>query len=407
MNTYIHNNIDSGDILDIKSNCSNSNYLIKIEEDYKIITYNFLDKQNLDKIIRTYYPNLSIELFPLQTSTHTLINLMTQPNSFLKTNEITPKDLQIKLKQWDEVINYFNKYSDSKINEMFKQITNNINEERNKIVETIICEKSLVSTIPKDNWFEAFGDYINSKELSHIIGYDNNLQDFIEIINFDDSLLKLPSQIFNIYFNNQFNNILIISQADDFIFHNNKINKLFPEINLLTTVNLENEKIETIKELTKDIFVNYEDAKSRINYLLNDKMIDSKLSIDEIKGLVKKYFTINTNSSDCIKFTNIWTTISSEIKVSESYVNYIKRQLPNILIDLGLQKKSLLDGIYWYGLVVKNINNLLKYDKIIDKPITDIDFNKYVEQRKINLLDSNNISISLEYNDNKLLKQIN
>ena len=65
-------------------------------------------------------------------------------------------------------------------------------------------------------------------------------------------------------------------------------------------------------------------------------MIDSKLSIEEIKGLVKKYFTINTNSSDCIKFTNIWTTISSEIKVSESYINYIRRQLPNILIDLGL-----------------------------------------------------------------------
>jgi len=80
---------------------------------------------------------------------------------------------------------------------MFKQITNNINEERNKIVETIICEESLVSTILKYNLFEVH-DYINSKELSHIIGYDNNLQDFIEIINFDDSLFKLPSQIFNI-----------------------------------------------------------------------------------------------------------------------------------------------------------------------------------------------------------------
>jgi hypothetical protein len=47
-----------------------------------------------------------------------LINLLTQTNSFLKTNEITPQELQSKLKQWDEVINYFNKYSDSKINEM-------------------------------------------------------------------------------------------------------------------------------------------------------------------------------------------------------------------------------------------------------------------------------------------------
>jgi len=57
--------------------------------------------------------------------------------------------------------------------------------------------------------------------------------------------------------------------------------------------------------------------------------------LKKLKDLLK-YFTINTNSSDCIKFTNIWTTISSEIKVSESYINYIRRQLPNILIDLGL-----------------------------------------------------------------------
>jgi hypothetical protein len=445
MTTYTDTTFPTGDILDIKPVWSNSklstgNYLIKIEEDYKIVTDSFLDKQKLEKVIRTYYPDLSIELFPLQTSTPTLINLMTQPNSFLKTNEITPDELQFKLKQWDEVINYFNKYSDSKINEMFKQTTNKINEERNKIVEMRIGdntrkpvanaklynlansdwsgsdEQSFVPAIPKDNCFEASGDYINSKELSQIIGYDNNPQDFMEINNFNDSLLESPSQIFNIYFNNQFNNIFVISQTDDFIFHNNKINNLFPEINLLASVELENKKMETIKELNKDIFVNYEDAKSRINRLLNDKIIDSKLSIDEIKGLIKKYFTINTNPSDCIKFTNIWTTISSEIKVSESYINYIKRQLPNILTDLGLQKKRLADGIYWYGLVVRNVNklkpvnNTFNYVKISDKPVTDEDFNKYMAERNIKFFDSDNVLTSpvkatkSSYND--LLKEV-
>lgn len=134
MTIYMDTTFPTGDILDIKPIWSNSklstgNYLIKI------VTDSFLDKQKLEKVIRTYYPDLSIELFPLQTSTPTLSNLMTQPNSFLKTNEITPDELQFKLKQWDEVVNYFNKYSDSKINEMFKQTTNKINEEKNKIVE--------------------------------------------------------------------------------------------------------------------------------------------------------------------------------------------------------------------------------------------------------------------------------
>jgi len=56
----------------------------------------------------------------------------------------------------------------------------------------------------------------------------------------------------------------------------------------------------------------------------------------------------------------------------------------------------LSDCIYWYGLVVKNNKNLFNYDKIIDKPITDIDFNKYIEQRKIKFVDSDNILRSLE-----------
>jgi hypothetical protein len=211
----------------------------------------------------------------------------------------------------------------------------------------------------------------------------------MEIVNFNDSLLDEQTQIYNIYFNNQFNNLLIIVQPDDFIFHNSKILNLFPELNLLLSLEIENEKLETIKELNNDIFVNYEDAKVRVNRILNDKVIDSKLSIDEIKNLIKKYFSINTNPQDCIKFTNIWNTISSEIKVSDSYVNYIKRQLPNILTDLGLQKKRLADGIYWYGLVVKNLDDVkpvskqFNYSKITDKPVTDDDFNKFMEQRKL------------------------
>ena len=257
MSAYNDTIFPTGDILDIKSTWSfksNSTYLIKIEEDYKIITDCFLDKQKLEKVIRTYYPEFTIEIFPIQSSTPTLINLLTQTNSFLKTNEITPEELQSKLKQWDEVINYFNKYSDSKINEMFKQTTNKINEEKNKYVELRIGDNTrlLVNSTcdeknSNDNCFEASGDYINTKELAQIIAYENNSRDFMEINNFNVSLLETPSQIFNVYFNNQFNNIFIISQTEDFIFHNNKINNLFPEINLLISIELENEKLETIK----------------------------------------------------------------------------------------------------------------------------------------------------------------
>ena len=429
MTVYMDVSFPTGDIFDIKPIWSNklstNNYLIKLEEDYKIITDCFLDQQKLEKVIKTYYPDLTIEIHPLHTNAPTLVNLLTHTNSFLKNNDITPTELQNKLKQWDEVVGYFSKYSDIKINDIIKQTIIKTNEDKNKIDEEKINAydlnklrlgdntrdfvaniklhnlanaewdkknsegfhgKTLIPPITSDNCFDASGSYLNSVELYQVQSFDQQTIDYMEITNFNDSLLETASQIYNIYFNNQFNNIFAIEQSVDFIFHNNKIHNLFPEINLISSIDLDKEKLETIKELNKDIFVNFEDAKSRVNRVLNAKIIDSKLSIDEIKNIIKKYFMININPQDCIKFTNIWTTISNEIKVSDSYVNYIKRQLPNILSDLGLQKKRLSDGIYWYGLIVKkqdepNISKTYLNKQLSDAPLTDDEFKKLLENR--------------------------
>ncbi len=199
----------SGDIIDVKpiwSGKLHTNYLIKIEEDYKMMTNCFLDKQNLEKVVRTYYPGLSIEFFPIQTNTPNLIQLMTHSNSFLKTNEISPDELQNKLRQWDEVMGYFNKYSESKITELFKQTAEKIFEEKKRAIDIRIGDntrypvsnaklhnlangdfnanananananidgfkdKSLMPKISLDNFFEATGNYVNSKEISRIDG---------------------------------------------------------------------------------------------------------------------------------------------------------------------------------------------------------------------------------------------
>jgi hypothetical protein len=411
----------------------NDIFLIKIDEDYKIITGCFLDQKNLEKVIRTYYPDSLVEISGLRTNTPSLIGLITQPNSFLKTNEIVPEELQLKLSQLDDVFNYFNKYSGKHLSDL---INKNISASKTTTLEessykheeylnlpeakighstripvinsklynlrggNILGEykdKSLMPDIPEDNIFDISGKYINSNETIEIIkGYEDYTKStsLMELVNFNKLLLETEIQPFNIYFNNQFNNILVVNKKDDFIFHNNKINNLFSELNLLFSVNLENDKLENIKELNKDIFVNIEDAKSRINRLLNDKIIDSKLTIDEIKNLIKKYFSINSNPQNCIKFTNIWNTISSEIKVSEQYVNYIKRQLPNILFDLGLQKKRLADGIYWYGLVVRNTNETESKPpsvidtKISDEPLSCEEIQNRIKQRSINFFEN-------------------
>ncbi len=43
------------------------NYLVKIDEDYKIITGCFMKQSNLEKIIKTYYPDFTIEITTLNT----------------------------------------------------------------------------------------------------------------------------------------------------------------------------------------------------------------------------------------------------------------------------------------------------------------------------------------------------
>ena len=142
--------------------------------------------------------------------------------------------------------------------------------------------------------------------------------------------------------------------------------------------------MKEIRELINEIFVNLEDARDKIDRILNKKVINSKLSIDEIKTLINKYFTINTNIKNCVKFTNILNTIYSEIKVSDSYVNYIKRQLPHILLDIGLQKKRNSDGIYWYGLLVKTEldNQETPLKSMADyKPVTDLDIENRINER--------------------------
>jgi hypothetical protein len=95
------------------------------------------------------------------------------------------------------------------------------------------------------------------------------------------------------------------------------MNQLLPELILLfSNCKINMNQFEQFTKVSKEIFVNAEDAKMKINKMINDKVIDSKLSIEEMKDLISKYFTINTNPENRVKFTNIWEIISSEIKAA-------------------------------------------------------------------------------------------
>ena len=52
-----------------------------------------------------------------------------------------------------------------------------------------------------------------------------------------------------------------------------------------------------------------------------------------------------------------------------------------------MQKKRLSDGIYWYGLETKKdndrfVNKVFVNAKIIDKPVEDLEYKKFLEKRE-------------------------
>ena len=171
---------------------------------------------------------------------------------------------------------------------------------------------------------------------------------------------------YNIYYNNQFNNIVIIDDYKDKM-NIQEIKKIFPELELINKCQLNDNMILI---LTNEIYIDFNDAKNKVNNLLNNNI--EKISINEIKQLINKYFDISSDSNDIIKFTNIFNKISCDIIINDKLSNYIKKQLPNVLLDLGLEKKRYSDGIYWYGLIPKkDIIVKLNNNLIIDTPITD------------------------------------
>ena len=358
-----------------KTNTSIKNYLVKIDDDFKLITEcNHLNLEQLEKIIKTYYSSNEIEIFPVANNINLLSSYICLPNSFLTNNEIDPSTFVNYFNKFDEMIEYLNIFGN--VQEFTGTLQHSVSKSS---VVTHNVSKQLKSL--STEFFDTFGSYINDDIINindivpdsgEIIGdiYDGTYEcissKYMQLDNFEESLLDFHKN-YNIYFNTQFNNVLIIETISDFIGSSDKMKKIFPEIVFVSKERLDKYQYDEINKLTLDIFVNVDDIKSKINKILHDKVIDSKLSIDEIKFLIKKYFHIDTKPEHSVKFSNILEIIFSEFNVTDSFINYIKRQLPIILKDLGLNKKRLADGIYWYGLVSKPLDTSILQNK--HKPI--------------------------------------
>ena len=320
-------------------------YFIKIDDDIKVIPYVALyGAKGLTERIKDIYSNNEVKVIEIRCYDKFLNNFSIS-NSFITTIIDDTDAFLNDIVEFNKSFNLFKKY-------MIKDTIQSQKIEPQKIeVDVPVASNELT-------------DYDNVSECNKITQVD-----YYELLN--EETAELYKSECYIYYNQHFNNILqssiLLNSAPNTI--------LFPEFTLIYKGLISDEQITKLNEIQKNIFVNFEDASSSVNKIVCDKIIDSKLSINDIKKLVQKYFTIDTNIEKRMKFTTIWESICKGLIINEVYAKYIKNQLPIILTDLGLNKKRYSDGIYWYGLTIKQ--------PVIpqETKITEIDITQYIKIR--------------------------
>ena len=370
-----------------------SKYIIKIDDDFKFVTFDG-PTNNLERIITKYYKNNDIKITSLSYKTDVnFIKLMIKPNSFFNNNDFDADEFVEKINEYTKLVEYFNIKSNKKI-EVPSMSPISSNNTRVLSMSPISSNNTRVLSmrpIPSQDLRGSIsipdGILSNNDIIEGYIEY--KYDEPMSLSDFNDNLLN-SSIKYNIYYNNQFNNIFIIGTDDDMQLPLHT-NQLLPEFSLLfSNFKLDISQEERLK-LSKEILVNEDDARIKINRMMNDTIIDSKLTINEMKELITKYFTITTNLENRVRFTNIWEIITSKLKISEPYVAYLKRQLPVVLEDLKLQKKRYADGIYWYGLVRKYIKNDIENEIIAllkhDTPIDGNTYENYLKERVAEIKD--------------------
>jgi hypothetical protein len=391
-------NSSRNDFRSYKNNTDIMTYIIKIDDSYKVVSNSIEQNELIDLIYRIYCnSDVTIYSLPKKDYTNTLSRLKLK-NSFIE-NEINDMmefcENLVKSANLDHYFTNFTKL-DSPDNIEVKQI----DIKHGSSITSIHPDYNI--NLEVNDCVQPYNDmsYVNS--LSDGI-YSSNII-YKEYNNKNDNSDNL-FPVYKVYFNTMQNNINIYQ------FSINRVKDIFPEMIEIYSGKLTDEQFNDISELINEVYVNEEDAKLSINKVVYDKVLSTKLSFGELKRLINKYFVLDNNIENKIKFTNIWNIITKNFNISEQYIGYYKHQLPIVLEGMGLSKKRYSDGMYWYGLTEKNVkaekeNTLQK--KSVDNPITEDEYKEKISSRN-NQSDElkNLINNSVKLIDNNLKKIFN
>lgn len=236
-----------------------------------------------------------------------------------------------------------------------------------------------------NNYFKVVGSnhYAYESDLNYILDYN--------LIQTENTTLE-P---YNIYFNSQLNNMVIIKNGLDFIEHYDEIKNIFPELLKVSSLSLTLEQYNNIQNLTTQVFIDVKSVEEKIKNIIDKKNSEYFYTTEDITKLLFMYFNIDTSSTKTMRFSNIFQVIQPHISITqlpEDLSNYGKRILSNVLRDLRLKKKRLSDGIHWIGISLKENNEVKQVNKnMIDvkiketKMVTDDEYDNLLKERESSL----------------------
>jgi len=116
------------------------------------------------------------------------------------------------------------------------------------------------------------------------------------------------------------------------------------------------------------------------NTIKNDKEV---ILENKINRFIKLRYKITTSSNDCISAKELNESLIAYLNIEDTNSVSFRNKLGRILLNLGLQKKRKRDGIYYYGLVLKEIQP--EKCEPIDNQIFNSSVNKLRKERDLEI----------------------
>ncbi len=182
-------------------------------------------------------------------------------------------------------------------------------------------------------------------------------------------------------------NIGIVVENQNIIFVEYLI-KNFKEFELVKSYsNLNKKELDNIKNyFHKRNFENSDTIFKKINsfeflFDINNDKKNNKVS-NEIEVFIRERYILNDETKNMIKANEILEQVMLELQYINKDKMKISKELSSILLNIGVKKKRMADGIYYFGIVSKH--NLLRNNLFLssDGNIEEM-YKKTVEEHKL------------------------